>query len=87
MLGIKHENYVVRMDKKRLKEHVLAHHTGLDLTSFEGVPFNPGVAKKVDALIGEYIRSDASSVAHFFEKEHHSQPIHLRERLFFEGYG
>ena len=63
-----------RKDKKRLKEHVLAHHIGLDLTSFEGVPSNLGVVKKVDALIGEYNRSDASSVVNFFEKEHHSQP-------------
>ena len=31
--------------------------------------------------IYKYNRSDASSVANFFEKEHHSQPIHLRETL------
>ena len=32
----KHERAVkIRKDKKRLKEHVLAHYTGLDLTSFE----------------------------------------------------
>ena len=39
------------------------------------------MVKKVGILIGEYNRSDASSVANFFEKEHHSQPIHLRETL------
>ena len=33
-------------DKKRLKERVLAHHTGLNLISFGGVPSNPGVLEK-----------------------------------------
>ena len=32
--------------KKRLQGHVLAHHTGLDTTSFEGTPSNPGVVEK-----------------------------------------
>ena len=40
----KHERAVnIGKNKKRLKEHVFAHHTGFDLTSFEGVPSNPGV--------------------------------------------
>ena len=43
----KHERTVkIGNDKKRLKEHVLAHHIGLDLSSLEGTPSNPGVAKK-----------------------------------------
>ena len=65
-------------DKKRLKEHVLAHHTGLDLSSLEGTPSNPGAVKKVDALIGEYNRNDASSVANFFERA--PQPTNIPER-------
>ena len=32
--------------KKRLQGHVLAHHTGLVTTSFEGTPPNPGVVEK-----------------------------------------
>ena len=52
----KHERAVrIGKDKKRLKEYVFAHHTGLGLTSFEGTLSNPGVAKKVGILIGEYI--------------------------------
>ena len=41
----KHERAVkIGKGKKRPKEHVLAHHTGLDLISFEGTLSNPGVA-------------------------------------------
>ena len=65
---------------------MLAHHTRLSFTSFEGAPSNPGVALKVDALIGEYNRSDVSSVANFFERDHHSQPPHLRETLLCESW-
>ena len=40
----KHERTVkIGKDKKRLKEHVLAHHTGLDLSSLGGTPSNPRV--------------------------------------------
>ena len=77
----KHERTVkIGKDKKRLKEHVLAHHTGLDLSSLEGTPSNPGAVKKVDALIGEYNRDDASSVANFFERT--PQPTNTPERDF-----
>ena len=38
-------------------------HTGLDFTSFEGAPSTQEWLLKVDAMIGEYNRSDASSVA------------------------
>ena len=38
--------------KKRLKEHVLAYHTGLDLSSLEGMLSNSGVVKKDNVLIG-----------------------------------
>ena len=77
----KHERTVkIGKDKKRLKEHVLAHHTGLDLSSLEGTPSNPGAVKKVDALIGEYNRNDASSVANFFERA--PQPTNTPERDF-----
>ena len=73
----KHERTVkIGKDKKRLKEHVLAHHTGLDLSSLEGTPSNPGAVKKVDALIGEYNRNDASSVANFFERAPQSASQH-----------
>ena len=59
----KHERAVkIEKGQEETERHVLAHHTGLDLTSFEGTPFNPGVAKKVDALIGKDNRSDVSSV-------------------------
>ena len=45
--SVKHERTVrIGKDKKRLKEHVLTHHTGLDLSSLEGKPSNPGVVLK-----------------------------------------
>ena len=77
----KHERTVkIGKYKKRLKEHVLAHHTGLDLSSLKGTLSNSGAAKKVDVLIGEYNRNDASSVANFFERA--PQPVNTPERDF-----
>ena len=52
----KHERTVkIGKDKKKLKklkEHVLVHHIGLDLTSFEGAPSTQEWLLKVDAMIG-----------------------------------
>ena len=44
----KHERTVkIGKDKKRLKEHVLTHHIGLDLSSLEGMLSNPGTTKEL----------------------------------------
>ena len=79
MLGIKHENCVDRKDKKRLKEHVFAHHTGLDFTSFEGTLSNPGVTRKVDALIDSTTGVMSPQLQVSLKRAHHNQQTHLRE--------
>ena len=77
----RHERTVkIGKGKKRLNGACACPSHRLDLSSLEGTPSNSGAVKKVDALIGEYNRNDASSVANFFERA--PQPTNTPEKDF-----
>ena len=54
-------------DKSRLKKHVLTHHKGLNLISYESKSSNSRTAKEVDSLIEDYNKNGASLIENFFE--------------------
>ena len=63
-----HETIVkIGNDKSRLKKHVLTHHKGLNLISYESKSSNSRTAKEVDSLIEDYNKNGASPIENFFE--------------------